>query len=172
MLIERQKLITNEINFLLENFFFKSFTVNFFRKKFFYDFVFTEYNKGHTLFKEKEQADSLYFIVDGEIELKIESTVSELGDIIKNFLNLTNLNKQYKDYESDFLIKNYNKLYDKINSKKVFKICLFARKEVLGMESFYLKIPMFYSATVISDSAKCYVIESKVNFIIYKVESR
>jgi CRP-like cAMP-binding protein len=164
MMIERQKLITNEINFLLENFFFKAFSVNFFRKKYFYDFVLTDYNKGQVLFREKESADHLFFIAEGEIELKIESTVPELSDTIKNLLNLTNLNRQFKDYESDFFIKNYNKLYDKINSKKVFKICLFSGKEVLGMESFYLKIPMFYSATVISDSAKCYVIESKVIF--------
>jgi len=161
-MLEKQKVINLEINFLIENFFFRSITPFFFKKKYFYDFIFHELPKHSKLIKEQEPCDSIYFVKEGEIELKIELTLLELSYLITDLISKTELSKEFKDYE-DFSATKIKKCFEKINKKRVFKICILGTKEIIGLELFYFKIPTFYSATIISDKAKLYKIENIVN---------
>lgn len=86
---EKHKTILKEIDFLSSNFFFKSIPIGAFKKKYFYDFVAIEMNKGQYLYNEKDQPDLIYFIKEGEVELRITSSLYELSKKVETLIDST-----------------------------------------------------------------------------------
>ena len=95
---EKQKSILKELNFLSKNFFFKTIPISVFKKKYFYDFVPLYLEKGKVIYDEKDKADCVYFVKEGEIELRIVSNLLELSKKIENLVLKTNSVKNVKKY--------------------------------------------------------------------------
>ena len=97
-MVEKQKIINNEIEFLLRNYFFNEITLGTFRNRYFYNFVKHVLPRGLVLFKEKENCDKLFFIREGEIELKIEISLLDLIKMINNMVLKTRCFKKLEKY--------------------------------------------------------------------------
>lgn len=139
---EKKKFLNKEIDFLVDNFFFKSFKPFFYKKRYFYDFVFHKFEKGKYLSKLNEKCENLYFIKEGEVELKIEISLLSLSILISELLEKTGFTKDFDDYE-DLPIKRIQKSLEKIHKKRLFKICIYGTREIIGVESFFFQIPFF-----------------------------
>ena len=98
---EKYKSMLKEIDFLLTNFFFKNISVNSFKKKYFFDFLRIEVSKGKYIYKEKDKAENIYFIKEGEIELKIMSNLKDfskkIDDLAEKIKTHENLDKFVND---------------------------------------------------------------------------
>jgi CRP-like cAMP-binding protein len=86
--MEKQKLSTKEISFLIENFFFNSINNKVFEKKYFNHFFPEMFYKGNILFKDGENLEHIYFIKEGEIEIVLNRNILEIYKIIKYLVNL------------------------------------------------------------------------------------
>ena len=93
--MEKQKIIMIEVGFLTENFFYKTINPFIFQKKYFSEFLLCESIKGNCLFQENKVCDFLYFIKEGEIELKIEANLIELNQLIKTLVIKSNITTDY-----------------------------------------------------------------------------
>ena len=167
---ERMKEFNSEISFLISNFCFKSIPPYIFKKKYFFDFIPTETCKGTVLCKIKQSIETIYFIKEGEIELRLDISLIELrkltllliektrfdihgaDQILKNSSSISILNKVQNDY---FIAE--------ATKKRSFKICIFGSTEMIGFEPYFYNIPCFYRAVVVSEKAKFFRVESKVN---------
>ncbi len=118
ILSEKQKILAKDMAFLNDNFFFKSMKPYLFRKKIFYDFVKMDYNKGKVLINEREITQNIYFLKEGEVELKIEVSLIDLNKLINNLIYDTKLlpEEEYFDLP-DMESKDYE-----LNKKKTFKV--------------------------------------------------
>jgi len=118
ILSEKQKILAKDMAFLNDNFFFKSMKPYLFRKKIFYDFVKMDYSKGKVLINEKEITQNIYFVKEGEVELKIEVSLIDLNKLINNLIYDTKLvpDEEYYDLP-DIQSKEYE-----LTKKKTFKV--------------------------------------------------
>ena len=98
VLAEKQKSLTTELDFLTNNFFFDNIPIATFRSRYFYNFVKIEFSRGKILFKEKEFCEKLFFIKEGEIELKLESSLVDLIKLINNTILNTKCFKKSDKY--------------------------------------------------------------------------
>ena len=80
------------MSFLIINFCFKSIPPYLFKKKYFFDFIPFEGTKGTILCNNRENVDTIKFIKDGEIELKLEISLFELKNLIFFLIEKTNFN--------------------------------------------------------------------------------
>jgi hypothetical protein len=87
-----------EVDFLISNFFFRNISLSNFRTKYFYNFLRVELLKGTPLFKEKEPCQKLYFIKEGEVELKLELSTIELIKLINHLVVKLNCFKDKNKY--------------------------------------------------------------------------
>lgn len=87
-----------EIDFLVSNFFFRNISLSNFKTKYFYNFLRLELLKGTSLFKEKETCQKLYFIKEGEVELKLELSTIELMKLINHLILKADCFKDKKKY--------------------------------------------------------------------------
>ena len=105
ILYEKQKLLAKEIDFLVDNYFFNAIKHSSFKSRYFYNFVKTDYRKGKRLVKCNEPCEKLFFIREGEVELKIEISLNELIRLINETILKTNCFKnayKYVDYRGKF----------------------------------------------------------------------
>jgi len=99
ILVEKERLTHKEIQFLMDNFFFKNVKYKAFSSTYYFNFKFDEYQKDTILFKENEPVDCIYFIKEGEVELTINKNIIEIQKLINSFVMLDK-NSLIKDYTS------------------------------------------------------------------------
>ena len=104
VLNEKERIKSKEIQFLVENYFFKPVKTRTFIMRFFKEFIHEDVVRDTILFKEKDAIDHIYFIKEGEVELYVNKN---LLDIQKFIHSLKMLNK-------DDLGDDYNTLNGKI----------------------------------------------------------
>jgi hypothetical protein len=130
-----------------------------FKRKFFSDFVLCEESKGTYLYKEKIPITHLYFIKEGEVEVKMEISLDDLINLILLICSKTNILPEIVDKLREFTPNR--KMKAEMNKKKAFKICIFGKKEALGLECFNYDIPVYFNAIVCTEKVKMYKIEHK-----------
>ena len=89
----KSKLLGNQINFLLDNFYFRSIYKNYFEKYYFKFFDLVQYKMKQIIVKENEPIQFCYFIKSGTIKLTSNRSILEnhiLIELIKNIIIKSN----------------------------------------------------------------------------------
>ena len=169
----------NEINFLINNFFFKNINTTYFEKNLFHHFSLIEYNRGAILFNCGSIPKNIIFLKEGGLSLTIRCSIIDINKIIEKICNKVinqysdeliqkkvitknkiNLLKGYTQ-EDDVLSKlnGYSKEFIKeIDKKRNFKIAVFSAVETIGLEEIFLDIPYITEGVVTSEKIVCYIL--------------
>ncbi len=189
-LIDNQllKIESRKIDFLYEIIFEKFLTRKMFEKNYYKSFIYEHFNKGHILFKEKENIDSVYIIFNGKLELSFEKNYFMLEEEIKIIKNkhiqikkiyekkLKLIEKEKNNKNNSNYLENFNKnndtLYIEAESlkKKNLLITKVLNGDILGLENNIFNFPIHYKATVVSDKLSCFKIDFKTLIIFLKNE--
>ena len=155
---EKQKLNIKEISFIVDNYFFKSMQYKDFEKKIFVSFKSQELLKNSYICRENEPTNYLYFISDGQIELTMYKSMSDIYELLFYLRQLlksqTVNNRILTELPKD---PCYKKLPMKI--KEINKIFVLNHIELIGLESLFFGLNYLYSARVVSERAKFFKIE-------------
>ena len=166
--IEKMK----EINFLINNFFFKNINISIFEKNIFHLFTLNENKRGTILINCDTMPKFLFFIKEGNLSLTLNSSIKGINSIIENICK--NIIKNYSDelikkkiiekeelnilkgyQEEDKILSNlkpYTKEFvQEINKIRTFHIAVFSGKETIGLEEIFLDIPYICDGIVTSE---------------------
>ena len=174
VLNEKERIKTREIQFLIENYFFRPVKIKTFVKKFFKDFIYEEALRDTIIFKEKDAMDYIYFIKEGEVEIYVNKTIVEIQKFIRG-LSILNRDMIVGDYTSDNgkIIKimkiMINVLYidprsfaSNLAQNQKLRLFFYGSKEVLGCEEYHYNMPRLYTAKVSSEKLKYYKLDRNV----------
>lgn len=174
-----------QINFIYSNYFFKNINLKLFEKSFFHLFSPREYFRNYELFNFGTNFESLILLKEGKVSLELKASITDLHDLIKylwehieenEFYKSLNQSqkssiitpadeKRVKEYiEDPFFMRlkmNGNKFMEEINKKKIFQVYIFADKEIIGLEEFYLGLPYIMRGSVIGNKISCYRIDTE-----------
>ena len=87
------------MRFLIDNFFFTNFKIEFFQKDIFHYFILESKIKGEIIINENLSNNYIYFIKTGQIELSISTDIFNLIEIIKTISEKAKI--KYEDYKID-----------------------------------------------------------------------
>ena len=136
---------------------FEKFTNNYFN---YFNQVTT--TRGKYLFKSKEKREKVFFIKQGEIELRMHSNIINLNNIIEHFdkNDLKSRNKiiHHDIYEDDELAIFYNK----DNVMNFWKILNFKENDVIGLDDCVINNIYFLEAKCKSEEVILYEIEYNI----------
>ena len=174
-----------QINFIYSNYFFKNINLKLFEKSYFHLFSPHEYFRNYELFNFGADLESLILLKEGKVTLELKASITDLHDLIKYLWIHIEENKFYqslnhaqkasiitpsdekrvKEYiEDPFFMKlkmNGNKFMEEINKKKIFQVYIFAEKEIIGLEEFYLGLPYIMRGSVVGNKISCYRIDTE-----------
>ena len=156
-----------EINFLHDNFFFKTINRQYFESKIFIKFEIDQFFKGYILSNQGEKMNNFIFIEEGIIKSSINDiSISELPEKIRELYDF--IIKKAKEYDIDHktLIDFDTKLKKKTNikyellketleQKKNFTIFK-AEKGLIGDYEYFFNTPSFMTSTVISKNNRIF----------------
>ena len=162
----KSKLLANQFNFLLYNFYFSSIYKNYFEKNYFKFFDLAQYKIKQIIVKENDPVHFCYFIKTVSIKLTSKRSILEnhiLIDLIKNILlkneysfNFhTSLNEIYSKVEN-----NIDYLNNEINIKNNIHIMTLQEKNSIGNECYYYGLNYLYTAEANSDDVELYKIST------------
>ena len=166
---DNKKLKSMDLNFLTDNFFFNKISPIHFEKKYFSMFKFFEKNKGDIIYQQDNELSSIFFLKKGEYKLEIKSSVIDLHNLIKYFIdileekNYLNYSKKYIDNLKDTYLKDpellnlttKNHLYkEKFNEKQTLETSIIKNNEILGDLELFLTSAYIGTCTVISQTAE------------------
>ena len=161
---ERRK---KEIEFLYNNFFFKTINRAYFESKIFIKFEIDKFYKGHILVNQGEKMNKFIFIEEGIIKSSINNiSLQEFPEKIKNLYDF--IIKKAKENEIelktliDFDIKlnqktnlKYELIEETLSQKQDFTISK-AEKGIIGDYEYFFKVPSFITSTVISKNNRIF----------------
>ena len=174
-----------QINFIYSNYFFKNINLRLFEKSYFHLFSPHEYFRNYELFNFGADLESLILLKEGKVTLELKASITDLHDLIKylwihieenefyqslNHAQKASIitpsdEKRVKEYiEDPFFMKlkmNGNKFMEEINTKKIFQVYIFAEKEIIGLEEFYLGLPYIMRGSVVGNKISCYRIDTE-----------
>ena len=174
-----------QINFIYSNYFFKNINLKLFEKSYFHLFSPHEYFRNYELFNFGADLESLILLKEGKVTLELKASITDLHDLIKylwihikenefyqslNHAQKASIitpsdEKRVKEYiEDPFFMKlkmNGNKFMEEINKKKIFQVYIFAEKEIIGLEEFYLGLPYIMRGSVVGNKISCYRIDTE-----------
>ena len=166
----KSKLLGNQINFLLDNFFFRSIYKNYFEKYYFKFFDLIEYKMKQIIVKENEPIKFCYFIKSGNVKLTSNRSILEnhiLIELIKNIILKSGqnnskfiVNKALKDIYSEIKNNNIEYLNDEIHIKNNIHIMNLEEKNCIGSGSYYYGFNYLYTAEANSDVVEVYRISA------------
>ena len=166
---EIKKLKVIDLQFIINNFFFKEISSNIFNKYYYPMFKIHEMKKNEVIFDSNDNLESIYLLKDGTIKTEIYANVKDIIELIKNiikklYLKSSNLKITLeqimalkKNYLKDDLIveSNENKdfiLSDKI-PKQLYNLYYSNGFECLGLLEYCLNINYITKCTVVSEMA-------------------
>ena len=94
-----KKIVSIEIKFLKDNFFFSNYKIEVFKKDIFHHFILESKIKGEIIMNENLPNKFIYFIKTGQIELSISTDIFNLIEIIQTITEKTKI--KYEDYKID-----------------------------------------------------------------------
>ena len=159
------KILANQINFLLDNFYFRSIFKNYFEKYFFRFFELVKYNMKQIIVKENEQVQFCYFIKSGTVKLSSNRSILEnhiLIELIKNII-IKEGNSEYNVHSAlnelySEVKNNIQYLNNEINIKTNNHIMTLHEKNSLGSECYYYGLNYLYTAEANSEVVELYKI--------------
>jgi len=163
----KSKLLSNKINFLLENFFFGSIFKGFFEKYYFKYFEITHYKMKQIIIKENDPILFCYFIKSGKVKLSSNRSIIENHILIELIKNIISKNSKYKDDLNSNI--NLNELYseiknnieylnDEVNTKNNTHLMTLQANNCIGCELYYYGLNSLYTAEANSEEVEVYKI--------------
>ena len=156
-----------EIDFLHDNFFFKTINRHYFETKVYIKYKIDQFSPGHILSNQGEKMHNFIFIEEGVIQSAINDiSLLEFPDKIKSLYDF--IIKKAKDLNEDpkeiidFDIKlnqktnlKYDLIKDALKQKQNFTISKTV-KGMIGDYEYYFRIPSFITSTVISKNNRIF----------------
>ena len=159
---EKRRLTMKEVLFLVDNFFFKNISPQYFEKKFLNHFIYEEKYINEFIVRESEPAEFIYFIKKGTCDIYIKKNVFEVYNLI---YYLSQLETDPKFNINECLNNNFKNDFTTLQNefKEVKKIKLFNLNisDVIGLESIYFGLNYLYNVKVTSKTISYYKIEIK-----------
>lgn len=150
------------LEYVLSQKLFKDFNSDIFERYYFNFFRSVRINRGDSLFKQGDSQEDIFFIFDGEIEVRTRVSLSFLNEIASSFNS--KIKKNNRDM-SERKIRNLNTMHPQMKkfytNSHNFKIFIVKNKDVLGLEDNIYQDKYFTSATCVSDYCDYYAIEKK-----------
>lgn len=160
LLKEQHKIILKEINFLLENYFFKNVKPYSFEKKYLSFLTYKELPRGYEIFKENSQVEELIFIKEGELELSLTCSVMDIHTLVNHIFENNPKIKERFNKNMQYELKVNPKVFgDELNKRKLYKLYKYIGVETLGLEEIHFQLNHIYRAKVTSEKLKFYSIE-------------
>ena len=174
-----------EINFLYTNYFFGNINLRSFEKHYFHLFSPHEFFRNHELFDFGSFQEGLILLKQGKVCLEIKASIADLHDLIKylwvnleknkyfqdltftqkNTLITPSIEKRIMDYIDEPIftkLKSFgDKFLEEINRIKIFQVYIFANKEIIGLEEYYMGFPYMMRGTVYGNKISCYQIDKE-----------
>lgn len=150
------------LEYVLSQKLFKDFNSDIFERYYFNFFRSVRINRGNSLFKQGDSQEDIFFIFDGEIEVRTRISLSFLNEIASSFNSKIKINNRDM---SERKIRNLNTMHPQMKkfytNSQNFKIVIVKNKDVLGLEDNIYQDKYFTSATCVSDYCDYYAIEKK-----------
>ena len=165
----RSKLLADQINFLLDNFFFRSIYKNYFEKYYFKYFDLVEYKIKQIIVNENDPIKFCYFIKSGTVKLTSNRSIIENHILIELFKNIILKTDSYNDDLE--MHKSLNELYceiknnieyfnEEMNNKNNLHLMTLNEKNCIGTVGYYYGLNYLYTAEANSDVVEVYKISS------------
>ena len=181
----KYKLLGNQVNFLLDNFFFRSIYKNYFEKYYFKYFDLIKYKMKQIIVNENDPIQFCYFIKSGTIKLTSNRSILEnhiLIELIKNIILKSIQYEHINEYDNYNIHTALNEIYsevknnieylnDEINIKKKIHIMTLQEKNCIGSECYYYGLNYLYTAEANSDEVEVYRLSSDKLMKILKDKS-
>lgn len=148
----------NEVDNLLTNFFNYATDRYYFLSNYYPFFKIEEKKRGDLIFNEGEDLNKIYLIMNGEVEYIINSSLINLGHLIRKLYNKINLDYSPSKYEKVLFIKHKTSI--EMMNIRTFKVL--TSNSILGLDEYFLKIPKYFKARVWSKTLKYYAVPIEV----------
>ena len=174
-----------EINFIYLNYFFGNINLRSFEKTYFHLFSPHEFFRNYQLFDFESPLQGLILLKEGKVSLEIKASIADLHDLVKfiwknissnRFFRALNImqkrsliplsiQKRINEYIEEPLfikMKKYgDKFMEELYKVKTLQVYIFANKEIIGLEEYYLGIPYMMRGTVYGNKISCYQIDTE-----------
>ena len=171
---EMDKVTTNQTDFFVNNFFFRSVKKNIFERYYLNFFELENYRPGQKICDENDSVKYLYFIKKGRVRLSYKKSILEvhsLINIIKERIKQKRFEEENNENEENEILKfleneqNYHNLTgdidtikQELNNKQERNIMIYQENQCIGYESYYYGLKYLYTAKAVSDSVEIYKI--------------
>ena len=168
---ERDKNCLSQVDFLVNNFFFRSIKKFIFERYFLNIFELENYQSGQKICEENSTVKYLYFIKKGKVKLSYNKSILEIHSLIN--LIKEQIKQKVFDKESNnneiikYLEENQNyysvegeidSIKEELNNKQERIIIIYQENQCLGYECYYYGLKYLYTATAASDKVELYKI--------------
>ena len=168
---ERDKNSLSQVDFLVNNFFFRSIKKFIFERYFLNIFELENYQSGQKICEENSTVKYLYFIKKGKVKLSYNKSILEIHSLIN--LIKEQIKQKVFDKESNnneiikYLEENQNyysvegeidSIKEELNNKQERIIIIYQENQCLGYECYYYGLKYLYTATAASDKVELYKI--------------
>ena len=165
---QKNKIKSEQINFLTQNYFFSSINRFIFEKIYFDLFEYENYKMNDIILKENAEVDYLYFIQKGKVVLTSNKSIIENHLIINIIYDI--LKKQNKKYKNNTIndkylklysysyIQNFENIYKELYSNKKNDLMIYKENQCVGHECFYYGFNYLYTAVAKSEVVEVYKI--------------
>lgn len=172
LLAEKQRLTLNEVAFLVNSFFFKAISFFVFERKYLNSFIYQENYKKDVLFQEETKVDYIYFIKEGQVELKTKKSVFEIHSLITSLSEFGSHNNDKDDQKRLPICKNdFENIKQHLKKTIEYNLFITNGKECIGQESLYYGLNYLYTARVITKKCKLYKIDVRSLLKLFQVET-
>ena len=161
---EKKAIFDKKINFLHSNFFFQKISQRKFERRYFNSFISENYINNDYIYNENSPSNYIYFIEEGTVELTSTKSILEIQLLLKGLGEMDSKIKSKYDY--DKINSNWSEIENQVMKKQMNKLLVLGKKNILGLESFYYRIPYITNARVISPTAKIIKIDKEHLFQI------
>ena len=169
---EQDKSSLSQVDFLVNNFFFRNIKKFIFERYYLNLFELEKYQSGQKICEENTTVKYLYFIRKGKIRLSYNKSILEIHSLInlikeqikqKVFDKETNKDNPIIKYleENEILYSvsgDIDVIKPELKKKKERILMIYQENKCLGYESYYYGLKYLYTATVASDNMEVYKI--------------
>ena len=167
---ENKKLKIIDLQFLLNNFFFKEISPNIFNKYYYPMFKVSEKKRRNDIiYKSNEKLSSIYLLKDGIIKTEINANINDLMNLIKKiikslYLKSSNLKialEQIMDLKKNYLkddiiletMHNKDQIISDKQPRQTYNLYYSNGFECLGLLEYCLNLKFLTTCTIVSDKA-------------------
>ena len=130
----QEKIRSMNSKFFLKGAIFKNVNQNLFEMRFYNLFIEQQYTKGDVLIEKHSKKREVHFILEGEVDISIETSLSHLYNIINTLCVDNPMEMKVKQ-----MLNAYQEFKHYFEQKKfMFAIAKFKQSEIIGLENFTL----------------------------------